>query len=171
MSNALPVWGLAAILAAAGGAALLNPISSSSRGEVVRRAAGELGKTDAEPYVEDATGAEQTGSLEWCGLFALWALHQAGLALDWLWSFDPEKPGFFYRLPHVSAANVQPGDMVYFHRPYQHHAIVESVNRKLGMVSTLNGNGAGGAVTRVVRPLSDATTYYSIAPLLPGGAG
>jgi hypothetical protein len=128
---------------------------------VVRAAVGELGSTDAQKYVRDALGRE--ADLEWCGLFALWALHRAGLALDWKWEIGD---GFLYRLPQIRAAQVKPGDMIYFDRPYQHHAIVESINHKLGLMSTLNGNGGGGAVTRVVRPISDADGFYTIDPLV-----
>jgi hypothetical protein len=166
------IWTLGAI-GAATLAALLNPIagqppplSSSERAEVVRLAVGELGKTDPTPYIASALGRANTGRLEWCGLFGLWALHQAGLVPDWLWSFDPDAPGFLYRLPRVDTLNIKPGDFAYFDRPYQHHAVVEAVDQEKGMVSTINGNGAGGAVTRVVRPISDADGYYTIDPIL-----
>ena len=163
MARFLRRFGLpAAIVAAAVGAVM--PIVGT-REDVVRIARHELGSDDWPKYCADALGVEQvTDRYEWCGMFTLWALHQAGLAHDIHWKVGL---GYLYRLPQVPRGQLpKPGDMAYFDRPFQHHAIVEWVDPERGLVSTLNGNGGGGKVTRVVRPITDATDYYSIEPLL-----
>lgn len=154
----------AAIVAAAVGAILPVP---GDRPDVARIARAELGSDDWPKYAADALGVETVSQRpEWCGMFALWCLHRAGLALDWHWKIGYPY-GFLYRLPQLARGQLpQPGDMAYFDRPYQHHAVVEWVDAERGLVSTINGNGGGGRVTRVVRPIGDADAYYSIAPLL-----
>jgi len=161
--NLIRRFGLPAVVVAAAVGAVL-PVSGD-RADVVRIAAHEIGSDDWPKYSADALGVEQvTNRYEWCGMFTLWALHQAGLAEDWHWKVGL---GYLYRLPQLpKGALPQPGDMAYFHRPYQHHALVEWVDPERGLVSTINGNSAGGRVTRIVRPISDATAYYSIEPLL-----
>lgn len=105
----------------------------------------------------------------WCGAFALDCLHGAGVALDVMWIFGK---GFLGRLPITK--DPQPGDIAYYDKPYQHHAIVESVDG--GTLHTIDGNQghgfdpltgkAGTTCRRVHRPVSHGV-YYSIAPWLP----
>jgi cell wall-associated NlpC family hydrolase len=149
------LWLLSAL--AFGGLALQQP-RRDERAAVVRAAVGELGKSDPRPYVEDALGRPSDLDRDWCGMFVLWAYHQAGLLPDVLWRLGS---GFAGHLRQIGPSELAAGDLVYFDQPWQHHALVEWVRD--GMMSTINGNGAGGRVTRVVRPVSDADAYYSIA--------
>lgn len=154
------MMGMGAALVAIG--ALLPIISRGTRAAIVRAAQAEVGKSNPRPYVESALGYWEPG-LEWCGLFCLYCLHRAGLATEWRWQIDK---GFLYRLQQIPASEVQGGDFPYFHRPHQHQAVVEW--RDGPWMSTINGNGGGGRVTRVVRPVKDATSFYSPARLLKG---
>lgn len=146
---------------------LLGPVEPE-RIDVVHAAQVELGSTDWRRYQDDALCYHEPKKLHWCGLFVLASMHRAGVAEDWCW-----KPGlgFLYRLPRIpKGALPEPADVAYFARPYQHHAMVEWVSPDGTTVSLLNGNGAGGRVTRTSRPLTDATAYYSTAPLFAGRA-
>ena len=156
--------GLAALVAGSNAADTGTPDSRrpSFRQRVVNAAVSQLGLTDAAPYIEDALGYPAQERY-WCGMFALWAIHQAGLIPNVLWELGT---GFASQhLKQINANQLGPGDVVYFHEPWQHHAIVEWVDHSKGLMSTINGNGAGGAVTRVVRPISDPDAYYSIGEL------
>jgi len=102
----------------------------------------------------------------WCGAFCLFDLKQAGLAPGVFWHY---KTGFVepQHLPRVLVP--EPGDVAYYDRPYQHHALVELVD---GLhVHTIDGNQP--AIERYdshdgkpARLLSQATHYYSIKPLI-----
>ncbi len=154
----LPSKGIFAAVAAMLAALPLLKLAASPRKRVVSAAAGELGKGSAAPYWQDVLGSAIGAPPEWCGAFTLWALHRAGLAKDWKWEIGK---GYLYRLP--TTTNPEPGDVAYFDR-FQHQAIVESVTPT--DVVLLNGNGAGGKVTRTNVPRSNVRAFYSIAPLL-----
>lgn len=140
-----------------------EPPACDPRADVVAAAAGELGNSDPEPYWADALpGTHVPHAISWCGGFALWALHQAGLALGWHW--EPGV-GFLFRLPTTRSPDA--GDVAYFTH-HQHHAIVERVED--GACWLINGNGIGGQVTRSHVFTSSVTAFYSIAQLLPGDA-
>lgn len=102
----------------------------------------------------------------WCGAFALWCLHQAGLGLGQRWMFGPPDYGFLYRLhkldPH---ALPEPGDVAYLNEPYQHHAVVQCVEGDL--VHTIDGNqGVHSPILAHTHPLRHWTCFYSIDPWL-----
>lgn len=132
----------------------------SHRPMVVGYASNQVGTTDATPYYESALPGVPRHSWpkHWCGIFCLWALHQAGLALDWEWRIGV---GFLYRLQTTTSP--QPGDIAYFER-YQHHAIVESLAG--ATLVSIDGNQAGGIVARRERPRGRVRAFYSIDPLL-----
>lgn len=133
-------------------------LSGGKRGRVVQAALGELGQTDPTAYWEDTLGSAAGAPHDWCGAFALWALHRAGLAKDWRWEIGR---GFLFRLPQTN--DPKPGDVAYFDRN-QHQAIVASVAP--GAIGLVNGNGFAGAVTiSTVRP-QDVTAFFSIASLV-----
>lgn len=100
---------------------------------------------------------------EWCGAFALWCLHQAGIGLELRWVFGPPHFGFLYNLPTTKAP--KPGDIAYLDKPWQHHAIVvETVG---DVVHTIDGNqGAANPVSTHEAPLTHWTAFYSIESLL-----
>lgn len=105
---------------------------------------------------------------EWCGAFALWCLHQAGLALEQHWMFGPPHYGFLYRLEVLLPGEApKPGDIGYQDAPYQHHFIVERVEGS--DVHTIEGNQGGThPIQAKLRKLGvKGITYYSISNLLP----
>jgi hypothetical protein len=141
---------------------------TTARDRVVAAAVSQLGQCDPRPYVEDALGYAGGGDTNWCGEFALWCLHRAGLVLDWQWSLDKHNPGFLYRLPVT--ADPKPGDFAYYAEPYQHHQIVERLYGD-GTFDGINGNGNGGCVTRSRGPRSHVSAFYAIDPILSPEVG
>lgn len=138
----------------------------TTRDRVLQCAVAELGspgKSRIQQYHRSAIGPQWGGTkeLEWCGLFCLWALHEADLARSVFWRLGG---GFCeeQRLPRVKAP--EPGDIAYFHSPFQHHALVESARN--GIIVTIDGNQAGDTVQRKTRSSTSASVFYSIAPLL-----
>lgn len=97
---------------------------------------------------------------DWCGAFALWCLHQAGLAKDTHWLIGT---GFLFKLPTVKIPDV--GDVAYFDTN-QHQAVVVGYDAITDRVALMNGNGSGGAVTPSVHARSAAQAYYSIEPFV-----
>ncbi len=138
-----------------------------SRQAIIDAASAEIGPFDqgkVDRYWEDVLppneyhpGMKQA----WCGVFALYSLHCAGLALDKHWRFGL---GFLLTQPHPLSPTKtpQPGDIGYQASPFQHHFIVESVDGNL--VHSIDGNQPD--VRRKTRVISPALTFYSIAPLL-----
>ena len=117
---------------------LVNHILTSPRQKVVDAALGELGVQDPDKYWEVVQPQLVKSNKAWCGGFALWALKQAGLAGDLIWHIGR---GFaeVYRLPRTK--NPQPGDIVYYDQPLQHHALVRRNNGD-GTIDTIDGNQA-----------------------------
>jgi len=137
----------------------------TGRAAVVAAAVSQLGNTNPQIYWDDVLPGKDPAGADWCGAFALWCLHQAGLALDWFWEIEA---GFALSDKHQSLPITQspkPGDMAYFDHN-QHMAVVESVTPTA--VQLVNGNGAGGAVTRSSAARSAVTAFFSIEPLLTG---
>ena len=158
----------------AGGAALaaigayfvtrkLSPTEASIRHAVVGAAVSQMGKNDPTPYWLDVVGTPQPRSMAWCGAFALWALHQAGLALDKKWI-----PGQGFLMTHGSLPQTktpQPGDIAYFTK-YEHHAVIANVYADKTM-DLVNGNGQNRAVSPSIHsPISSATAIFSIKPYI-----
>lgn len=133
------------------------------RAAVVAAAVSQLGNADPTTYWNDVLPGKDPTGMDWCGAFALWCLHQAGLALDWMWEIGE---GFALSDQHQSLPITKtplPGDMAYFDHN-QHMAVVELVTPTA--VQLVNGNGTRGAVTRSTARRSDVTAFFSIAPLL-----
>ena len=104
----------------------------------------------------------------WCGAFALWCLHQAGLASEQKWMFGPPHYGFCYALERLEpGAAPKPGDVGYQDQPYQHHFLVASVDGDT--VHTIEGNqGPAHPIQAHERKLhAPGVVYYSIVGLLP----
>lgn len=120
---------------------------------VVYFAKSQVGNSDALKYWESA-GAPTLLGKAWCGAFALWALHKAGVARNVLWQTGS---GFLSHFPTTN--NPQPGDIAYFNQ-YQHEAVVSSVTTST--VSLINGNGTGGKVTISTVPRSTVTAFYNV---------
>jgi len=155
----LKIAGAAAAIAA--GAYVLTRDSSGGcseadfRKRVVDAARSELGKKDLDKYFRDAAPQFVGQNPSWCGIFALWSLHQAGLAKDVQW-----KTGVGF----LRAANIttepKPGDVAYYDQ-FQHQAIVAAVHGDT--VDLINGNGQGGVVSLSSPLKSKARAYYSIS--------
>jgi hypothetical protein len=135
---------------------------------VVEKALAEVGTDTHEKRVKYWTSAlgrpvtfEEIAKLAWCGGFALWALHEAGLGLDKLWHIGS---GFLLQQPHPLPVthSPQPGDIGYQASPFQHHFVIQSVDGN--QVHSIDGNQPD--VARRTRTISQALTFYSIAPLL-----
>lgn len=138
-----------------------------SRQAVVDAAIAELGKPNSGEYWSSALGkASGPQRLAWCGIFALYCLHKAGLALGTFWTFSLgflTKPDRTWFLPKTQAP--QPGDIGYRDQPFQHHFIVEAVDGD--MVHSIDGNsGAYSTVNRCTHPIGHGCTYFSIAKLV-----
>lgn len=148
-----------------GGAALaLGGVSSGCtedalRARVVEIARAEVGQRRLDVYFADAAPQYVGQHPEWCGIFALWCLHQAGLLREKTWKtglgFLETSP----RLPRTS--DPRPGDICYFEK-YQHQSVVLANNGD-GTVSVANGNGAGGVVSLSRPSIDEAAGIYSIS--------
>lgn len=144
---------------------LIHITPAERRAIIVQKAMAEEGSNDTKKYWDQAApGTTIAKGTSWCGAFALWVLKQAGLALNWFWSFGKGgNYGFLYKLPITHTP--QPGDIAYVAQPYQHHAVVHTVNPD-GTVNLINGNGTGGKVSLSTTPKSHITAFYSVEPLV-----
>jgi hypothetical protein len=158
------LWGGLAIAAAVlVGRGLGRLDGTAQRERVVQAALAEIPAPNPDKYWRDVLGPNYSGPFPpyWCGAFALWALHMAelGLKLRWIVGF-----GFLSNLRILPAReSPKPGDIAYF-KKLQHHAIVERVEGQ--MLHLINGNAAGGSISRSVVNRSEATAVYSIDSLL-----
>lgn len=139
-----------------------------SRAAIVAAAAAEIGPDTHEKRVKywaDALGRPVTYAEiqkpAWCGIFALYCLHQAGLDTDEHWKIGA---GFLLQNPHPMhlTTSPQPGDIGYIASPFQHHFIVESTDAT--RVHSIDGNQPD--IRRQSRVLSPKIVFYSIASLL-----
>ena len=96
---------------------------------------------------------------EWCGVFCLWALHEAGVAEDVKWISGLG----FCEVQHLARTKAPlPGDVAYFPSPYQHHAVVVSLEGDT--LTTVDGNQPD--VKERVRVSPKDVVYYSIEKFL-----
>jgi hypothetical protein len=139
-----------------------------TRAAVIAAAAAEIGPDTPEKrikYWADALGRPVTYAEikhpAWCGIFALWCLHQAGLDTDEHWQIGK---GFLLQNPHPMylTTSTQPGDIGYIASPFQHHFIVESTDAT--RVYSIDGNQPD--IRRQSRALGPKIVFYSIAGLL-----
>jgi hypothetical protein len=137
------------------------------RAEVVRIAASYEGPQDPDQFwarVCPELQGDPHGTA-WCGGFALSCLHEAGLTTK------PWKPshGFLLTEPKFpTTKSPLPGDIAYFDKPLQHHAIVREVTQT--EILTVDGN-QGVAPQELVklckRPKNGSSVvFFSIAPLV-----
>jgi len=166
-AEVLALVGTAATLAGLGYAVVRDRVTGAAkmgnaekRAAVVAAAMAEVGEANLSKYFGDAAPAMMGSGANWCGIFALWALHQAGLAKGIQWVVSR---GFLFRLRQTTSP--QPGDIAYFDKA-QHHALVRAV--RADEVDLINGNGTGGVVTLSTAPKSKARAYFSIEPFLEG---
>jgi hypothetical protein len=145
----------------------------SLRDAIVEAAVAEIGAGNREKllrYWESAMGQEvsydSVHRLAWCGIFALYCLHAAGVAKDVFWKVGK---GFLLQPPHPlkTTRTPQPGDIGYQNLPFQHHFLVENVNGVL--IHTIDGNQPD--IRRRTRSFGSELVFYSIEPLLALAAG
>lgn len=160
----------------------------AKRAEIMRVATAELGdQGKGSPRVREywrrvmpALAESQISyackNEEWCGVFALWCLHEAGVtAVPWHirgLTLDPEtgvkaqNSGFVYRLPKT--AEPQPGDVFVGPPNLYHHGLVERRYTPEGgkpWLASVEGNTP--TVRRRDRPApGKGWNYYSIEPWL-----
>lgn len=128
--------------------------SDAVRARVVEIARSQVGQPLRPEYLADAAPDFVGQRPEWCGIFALWCLHQAGLGRDVDWKVGL---GFLFKLKQTS--NPLPGDIAYYDS-LQHQALVARVEGET--LENINGNGAGGVVSISHPDISKAKAYYSI---------
>ncbi len=159
-------WALAGLGTAGlvGAAWALWPVPPRTR--VVRAAQSQIGRSDATVYWRDVLPGLSPSSYppDWCGGFALWSLHQAGLAKDLNWVIGQ---GFLDHLP--TTQDPLPGDIAYFTNN-QHQAVVTDVSYD-GTIGLVNGNGTAGAVSASDTLFPHVAAFYSIEPLLATAQG
>ncbi len=132
------------------------------RSKLLEIASNEIGNRDPTPYWRDVLGewtAKHHVGMQWCGAFCLWALRQADLC-NWSWSIAQDKPGFLFRLPRTKTP--EPGDVAYFDKPYQHHALVRSVDGD--KLTVVQGNPVVSEGT--VSVAAKHPVFFSIQPLI-----
>jgi hypothetical protein len=131
---------------------------SDVREKVVRCASSHISERGYEQYFEGTVHRPGT-RVEWCGIFCLHVLQEAGLALDWRWIYGR---GFLFRLPRI--ATPLPGDIAYFNAPHQHHALVKE--NAGGAFVTVDGNQHSELVSERARNFSKDIAFYSIKSLI-----
>lgn len=152
MRSSTLLWGIG-IAATVG--VVFSLVRETSRERIVRIAGVWVGSGEDRAFYRSACLPDSyTG--EWCGIFALFVLHTAKVALDVCWEVGK---GFLYHLPLTD--NPQPGDIAYKDAPWQHHAIVESYDAATNTFVGIDGNGPGGLVTRAERS-AIGYVFYSI---------
>jgi len=110
-------------------------------------------------YAQDVSGDPEA---DWCGYFALWALHQAGIAkgIKWIQGVGFISPQNLQRVDHPL-----PGDIVVVPQPFQHQALLVSYEPATGMVTSIDGNQPG--IKPKVRFVQNGNLqFYSIQPLV-----
>lgn len=130
------------------------------REKLLQVAHAELGTSDSRSYWLGALGSYPGTKFAWCGIFALWCLKRLELC-DWKWVVGK---GFLYRLPRTT--DPKPGDVAYFDKPYQHHALVQQVEGD--QLYLIQGNyGVPGRVAESVCSISaKKPVFFSVAQLV-----
>lgn len=158
------IWGgIAIAIAVLLGQGIGRLDDSGRRQKVIEAAIGEMPAPNVKKYWKDVLGPNHMGPYPpyWCGAFALWALHAAGIGLALRWIIGI---GFLSNL-RVLRANETPkvADIAYF-SDLQHHALIERVDGS--NLHLINGNAEGGSIKRNIKHRSKVTAVYSIESLL-----
>lgn len=138
---------------------LLQPQGPRQRVISIARSQIGQGKGDEwKKYMQGVVTHPPGQRVSWCGIFATWVLHQAGLTSEkWIYG-----KGISRLLKQTN--NPKPGDILYIDQPYQHHGIVERIDGNT--VYSIDGNSPGGVVAPRKRDMSEITAFYSIGPLI-----
>ena len=112
------------------------------------------------PQYTAAQVAYAARQVEWCGIFALWCLHEAGIT-DVPWEIGR---GFVYRLPQTKTP--APADIFVTNGGLWHHGLVERHMLVDGKPWLESVEGNTPDVRRRSRPAPKNLLYYSIEPWL-----
>lgn len=128
------------------------------RAKLLEIAYCELGNEDPSAYWLEAYGHLPDKPRAWCAVFYLACLLRLELC-DWRWPLY-----FSGRLPLIQVP--EPGDLAYFDKPFQHHAMVQSLEG--ATINLIQGNyGTPGRVAESQFIVgSKPVVYYSIAKLI-----
>lgn len=133
---------------------------AATRARVLEVARREIGNDDDQYFWDEVLGGGPPYPSAWCGAFALWVLQHAGIT-DRPWVIEK---GFLLVEPKFpTTKDPKPGDVAYIHEPYQHHAIVESIDGD--DVHLIAGNTPSDDVARQVYK-RNRVVFYSIEPFL-----
>ena len=131
----------------------LNTELDPARQRVINAAAGELGNSEWTRYVGVVEPRPPSQRVSWCGIFATWAMQEAGYNTHW-------ELGKGIRPPMSTTQNPKPGDIAYFGGELHHYAIVESIEGNI--INTIDGNSQGRKVARNSRPRSSIRAFFSL---------
>lgn len=136
--------------------------SDAVRRSLVRRIEAEMKSPDPEKYWADVLDDDEPHPAAWCGALILWAHRSEGLTdAYWVRGQGIATP---LKLRIISSGKAKVGDVAYFTK-HQHVATVSKVLGG-GRFEILNGNAAGGAITRTETDASKVAAFYSIAHLV-----
>lgn len=140
---------------------LIPPDTQGVRRALLETALAEFGHVGGDKYWADVNPGLVGSKLDWCGGFALWALHQVGLATDRNWI--PGK-GFILAppFPLATTATPKPGDIIYIDQPNQHQGLL--LGFKGDLVLTVDGNTRNAVATHE-RP-KRGIVFFSIDSLI-----
>jgi len=132
------------------------------RRSLVRRIEAEMASPDPEKYWADVLDDDEPHPDAWCGALILWAHRADGLTdAHWVRGQGIATP---LELKAIPSSRVKIGDIAYFTK-YQHVATVSKVLGG-GRFEILNGNAAGGAITRTETDAGKVAAFFSIAHLV-----
>lgn len=154
----------------------MDVVQIKARRLIIEAADGEFLQSPhmrVEKYWEDVLREPHAGPHppQWCGAFALWCIHQAGIARELRWEFASEanehRSGFLWALHRLELIEVpEPGDVAYFAH-WQHHALVRCMVG-VDQVDTIDGNqGPVSPIKLKQRSLREVTAFYSVRRFLP----
>jgi hypothetical protein len=129
------------------------------RAKLLEIACCELGNTAPAEYWLKVQGNNPGKKYAWCGVFYLWCLRQVELC-DWQWT------GLYFSRKLSATKDPQPGDLAYFDQPFQHHAMVQSVDGDLLALIQGNYGSPGRVAESVCSIVTKHPIFYSIEPLV-----
>lgn len=133
-------------------------VTDPRRTAIVAAARSQVGPGDVGAYWTSC-GLPPSTEAAWCGAFCLWALHEAHVAVNVKWITGLG----FCEVQHLARTKAPlPGDVAYFHKPFQHHAVVVSLVGDT--LTTIDGNQPD--VKERVRVNPKDVVYYSIEKFL-----
>lgn len=149
-----------------------NPKKQFRKGHVrllkyFRIAAPKAGAPNQTFFNEDTiryltTPGQLAPMAHWCGIFALWAVKTAGMAVGtWFQGGGISNVAGFKQIARTAAAA---GDIGFIGQPFQHHFIIEQVFDQNGVrtASTIEGNSAPNSnFSFQNRPLSSIDAFYT----------